>query len=74
MKKQILTTLALGLTLNLAGCATISDAYNSTANTVKGWVTPDTPKQADKKPEVKPESKPQEKNVEDVKPSESKAN
>ena len=74
MKKQILTTLALGLTLNLAGCATISDAYNSTASTVKGWVTPDASKSNDKKPEAKTESKPQEVKAEDSKPSESKAN
>jgi len=36
--------LALGISLTLAGCATIPNAYDSTTKTIKGWVTPDEPK------------------------------
>jgi len=70
-KKQTLAILALGISLTLAGCATISDAYTSTTKTVKGWVTPDEPKPAEKKPEAKPQ---EEKKVDEVKPAETKAN
>ena len=72
-KHLIVTSIAISLSLFLGGCATIKDAYNSTSDTVKGWVSSDPKKSDEKKPEVKPVSKSEDKKPVDLQLDESKA-
>ena len=72
-KHLIVTSIAISLSLFLGGCATIKDAYISTTDTVKGWVSSDPKKSDEKKPEVKPLSKSEDKKPADIQLDESKA-